>query len=112
MVVASFSVKHLLISCIPTNSKLATDCWRAEKYEHNHRLRLAARMKLPGQAWLEFRVDGDGSHSVIRQTAVFDPRGLLGRAYRYISWPVHRILFAGMLRQIGRVARGGSQVFV
>jgi uncharacterized protein YbjT (DUF2867 family) len=37
---------------------------------------------------------------------------LLGRAYWYISWPVHRILFPGMLKQIGRVARGGSQVLV
>jgi hypothetical protein len=64
-------------------------------------------MKLPGRAWLEFRVDGQGSTSVIRQTAVFDPRGLLGRAYWYASYPVHRILFAGMLKQIARVARGG-----
>jgi uncharacterized protein YbjT (DUF2867 family) len=88
------------------------DCWRVEAYEMNHRLRLAAQMKLPGRAWLEFRVGGDGSNSVIRQTAVFDPRGLLGRAYWYISWPVHRLLFPGMLKQIGRIARGGSQVAV
>ena len=88
------------------------DCWQVEAFEANSRLRLAARMRLPGRAWLEFRVDADGSKSVIRQTAVFDPRGLLGRAYWYISWPLHRILFPGMLKQIGRVARGGSQVFV
>jgi uncharacterized protein YbjT (DUF2867 family) len=83
------------------------DCWQVEACEANHRLLLAARMKLPGRAWLEFRVDGQGSTSVIRQTAVFDPRGLLGRAYWYASYPVHRILFAGMLKQIARVARGG-----
>jgi hypothetical protein len=59
----------------------AVDCWRVEAHETNHRLRLAARMKLPGRAWLEFRVDRDGSNSVIRQTAVFDPRGRLRRAY-------------------------------
>jgi len=88
------------------------DCWQVQAYEPNHRLLLSARMKLPGRAWLEFRVDRDGSNSVIRQTAVFDPRGLLGRAYWYISWPVHRILFPGMLNGIGRVARGGSQVVV
>jgi hypothetical protein len=86
------------------------DCWQVEALEANHRLRLAARMKLPGRAWLEFRVDESSSSSVIRQTAVFDPRGLLGRAYWYITWPVHRILFAGMLKQIGRVARSGSEV--
>jgi uncharacterized protein YbjT (DUF2867 family) len=88
------------------------DCWQVEAVEANRRLRLAARMKLPGRAWLEFCVDGSGSNSVIRQTAVFDPRGLLGRAYWYLTWPVHRILFAGMLKQIGRVARGGSEVVV
>jgi uncharacterized protein YbjT (DUF2867 family) len=83
------------------------DCWQVEACEANHRLLLAARMKLPGRAWLEFRVDGRGSTSVIRQTAVFDPRGLLGRAYWYASYPVHRILFAGMLNRIAGVARGG-----
>jgi uncharacterized protein YbjT (DUF2867 family) len=86
------------------------DCWQVEAYEPNHRLRLAARMKLPGRAWLEFRVRSDGLSSVIRQTAVFDPRGLLGRAYWYISWPVHRILFPGMLKRIGQVARSGPVV--
>ncbi len=88
------------------------DCWQVEAYEKNHRLRLAARMKLPGRVWLEFRVDRNGSNSVIQQTAVFDPRGLLGRAYWYLSWPVHRILLPGMLQQIGRVAWGGSPVIV
>ena len=88
------------------------DCWQVEACDANHRLLLAARMKLPGRAWLEFRVDGKGSHSVIRQTAVFDPRGLLGRAYWYVSYPVHRILFAGMLNKIGQLARAGAEVVV
>jgi hypothetical protein len=83
------------------------DCWQVEAYDANHRLLLAARMKLPGRAWLEFRVTGNGSTSVIRQTAVFDPRGLLGRTYWYVSYPVHRILFPGMLNKIGQLARGG-----
>jgi uncharacterized protein YbjT (DUF2867 family) len=88
------------------------DCWNVEAYEANHRLLLAARMRLPGRAWLEFRVDRSDSHSVIRQTAIFDARGLLGRAYWYVTYPVHRILFAGMLKQIGRVAQGSSEVVV
>ena len=88
----------------------SVDCWQVEAYEPNHRLRLAARMKLPGRAWLEFRVRRDGLSSVIRQTAVFDPRGLAGRAYWYGSWPVHRILFPGMLKRIGQVARSGPVV--
>ena len=88
------------------------DCWQVAACDANRRLLLAARMRLPGRAWLEFRVDGKGSHSVIRQTAVFDPRGLLGRAYWYISYPVHRILFAGMLDKIGQLARAGAEVVV
>ncbi len=88
------------------------DCWNVAAYEANHRLLLAARMRMPGRAWLEFRVDGSDSDSVIRQTAIFDPRGLLGRAYWYVTYPVHRILFAGMLKQIGRVAQGSSEVVV
>jgi hypothetical protein len=88
------------------------DCWQVKVYEPNRRLLLAARMKLPGRAWLEFRVDGKGSNSVIRQTAVFDPRGLLGRAYWYVSYPVHRILFPGMLHKIGQLALAASEVVV
>jgi hypothetical protein len=86
------------------------DCWRVEAYDPDRRLLLAALMKLPGRAWLEFRVEADGPNTVIRQTAVFDPRGVLGRLYWYASWPVHRIVFPGMLERIGRIARSGSPV--
>ena len=57
------------------------DCWRVvEAYEPDARLRLAAEMKVPGRAWLQFDVTprDDGS-STVRQTAVFDARGLCGR---------------------------------
>ena len=86
------------------------DCWCVQAHEANHLLLLTARMRLPGRAWLEFRVEGRGSTSVIRQTAVFDPRGLLGRAYWYATYPVHRVLFAGMLTRIGWAASGGAEV--
>jgi hypothetical protein len=88
------------------------DCWQVEDYEANHRLRLAARMKMPGRAWLEFRVDTRDSNSEIRQIAIFDPLGVAGRAYWYVTWPVHRILFPAMLKQIGRAAGGGAGVVV
>ena len=48
----------------------ALDCWRVEVFEPNHRLRLAAEMKLPGRAWLEFEVTGQACGSTIRQTAI------------------------------------------
>jgi hypothetical protein len=57
-------------------------------------------MKLPGRAWLEFEVDGEATGSTIRQTAMFDPVGLLGLTYWYAVYPLHHAVFAGMLRGI------------
>ena len=76
------------------------DFWRVEAFEPHHRLRLAAEMKLPGRAWLEFEVTGDLNGSMIRQTATFDPRGLMGRAYWYTVLPLHQFVFNGMLKGI------------
>jgi len=59
-----------------------------------------AEMRLPGRAWLEFEVTGDHVSSTIRQTAIFDPRGWAGLAYWYLSYPLHRVMFAKMLRSI------------
>jgi uncharacterized protein YbjT (DUF2867 family) len=80
------------------------DFWRVEAVEPDQRLRLQAEMKLPGRAWLEFEVTPDGDGSVIRQTAVFDPVGLLGLAYWYALYPIHRFVFRGMLDGIARAA--------
>jgi uncharacterized protein YbjT (DUF2867 family) len=76
------------------------DFWRVDVIEPNHRLRLTAEMKLPGRAWLEFEVTGDSRGSIIRQTATFDPVGLLGRSYWYAVYPLHQLVFQGMLRGI------------
>ncbi len=79
----------------------ALDFWRVEAFEPDRRLRLAAEMKIPGRAWLQFEVDPVGSQdSAIRQTAIFDPAGLSGLVYWYALYPVHRWIFAGMLRTI------------
>ena len=80
------------------------DFWRVEQYEPNRRLLLAAEMKLPGRAWLEFEVKPSGNGSAIHQTAVFDPVGVLGLLYWYGIYPLHRRVFRGMLREIGRRA--------
>ncbi|MBM3858219.1 MAG: SDR family oxidoreductase [Verrucomicrobia bacterium] len=81
------------------------DCWRVEAIEPGRRLRLAAEMKLPGRAWLEFVVEPAGTGAVIRQTAIFDPVGLWGLLYWYAVWPLHQLVFAGMLRAISRASR-------
>lgn len=80
------------------------DLWRVEALDPDHRLRLVSEMKLPGRAWLEFEVTGEGSSSTIRQTAIFDPIGLFGKAYWYALYPLHRVVFDGMLRGIAHGA--------
>lgn len=82
----------------------ALDFWRVEAFEPGHLLRLQAEMKLPGRAWLEFAVTAGEDGSTIRQTAIFDPLGLLGLAYWYSLYPLHRMIFAGMLRALVRAA--------
>jgi len=82
------------------------DWWRVEAIEPDRRLRLFAEMKLPGRAWLEFEVQAEGAagqgtgRSSIRQTAIFDPVGLLGLAYWYALYPVHWFIFDRMLVRI------------
>ena len=62
-------------------------------------------MRLPGRAWLQFEVDGEGSGSTIRQTAIFHPTGPLGTAYWYGLFPVHSWIFRGMLARIADAAQ-------
>lgn len=90
----------------PTTLRLGdtVDFWRVEALEPDRRLRLAAEMKVPGRAWLEFEVTRTETGSTIRQTAIFDPVGLVGRAYWYMLFPLHQLVFGGMLRGIARAA--------
>ncbi len=83
----------------------ALDFWRVEQFEPDRCLRLVAEMKVPGRAWLQFEVEPIDSQpnsggSNICQTAIFDPAGLGGLIYWYALYPVHRWIFAGMLRAI------------
>lgn len=87
----------------------AVDFWRVEAFEPGRRLLLSAEMKLPGKAWLEFEVSGSGASSTIRQTATFDALGVRGKAYWYVLYPAHILVFAGMLRGIARAAMTGHE---
>jgi hypothetical protein len=82
------------------------DFWRVAAFEPDRKLTLAAEMKVPGRAWLDFEVQATGTGSTIRQTAIFDPKGLFGLLYWYLSFPLHQLVFAGMLRNIA--AAGAS----
>ncbi|MDH3290949.1 MAG: SDR family oxidoreductase [Gemmatimonadota bacterium] len=80
------------------------DFWRVEAVEPDRLLGLFAEMKLPGRAWLQFEVQETPKGSTIRQTAIFDPVGLLGLLYWYALYPLHTLVFRGMLRGLARAA--------
>lgn len=60
------------------------------------RLLLFAEMKLPGEAWLEFKIVGN----MLVQSATFRPKGVLGRAYWYSVLPFHGFIFKGLLNEL------------
>ncbi|MEH0007185.1 MAG: SDR family oxidoreductase [Flavobacteriales bacterium] len=73
------------------------DFWRvlyADKAQG--RLLLFAEMKLPGEAWLEFKVTG----GVLWQTATFRPKGIGGRLYWYWAYPLHAVIFRGLIAKL------------
>ena len=75
------------------------DFWRVLYANRNEkRLLLYAEMKLPGEAWLEFKV----SDNTLYQTATFRPRGLFGRVYWYAVMPFHGIIFNGMIKNLAK----------
>ena len=80
------------------------DSFRVESIEPNRHLRLISEMHLFGRAWLEFEVTGAGSSTTIRQTAIFDPVGLIGQVYWYSLYLPHQLVFSGMLRGIAKAA--------
>ena len=81
----------------------ALDFWRVEAAEPPRTMRLRAEMKVPGRAWLEFQaIRRSPSETLLTQTAFFEPKGLLGLAYWYVLYPVHSLIFSGL---IGRLAK-------
>ncbi len=83
----------------------ALDFWRVVGFERDRRLSLRAEMRLPGEALLEFQIEAlGGGRCLLRQTALFQPRGLFGLLYWYSVVPLHHIVFRGMLLGIEREA--------
>ena len=80
------------------------DFWRVEAFEQDRLLRLVAELKSPGRVWLQFEVDDDPAGAILCLTAIFDPHGLVGLVYWYALYPIHYLIFEGMLRRIGRAA--------
>jgi hypothetical protein len=79
----------------------ALDFWRVEALEPPHLLRLRAEMKLPGKAWLQFQlVPRANGGCLLSQTAIFTPKGLSGLLYWYGLYPIHGLIFSGLINQI------------
>lgn len=75
------------------------DFWRVLYANKNEgRLLLFAEMKLPGEAWLEFKI----IENELVQTATFRPLGLMGRLYWFSVLPLHCLIFKGMLKKLTR----------
>jgi len=81
------------------------DFWRVEVVDPPRRLRLRAEMKVPGNAWLTFNISPTESGVQINQTAEFYPRGLMGLIYWYGIYPIHALVFRGMIRGIALKAK-------
>jgi hypothetical protein len=85
------------------------DFWRVETLVPDQLLRLRAEMKVPGKAWLQFEIiPQDKSWVCIRQTAYYEPKGLIGQLYWYVLYPIHIVIFQGMITTIAHKAEALS----
>jgi len=81
------------------------DFWRVEAVEPGRLIRLRAEMRVPGRAWLEFQSLPQASgQTLLTQTAFFEPKGLFGLLYWYALYPIHALIFSGLIRRIGERA--------
>jgi len=79
------------------------DFWRVDALVPDQLLRLRAEMKVPGKAWLQFEIIPQGASEIrIIQTAFYEPKGLMGYLYWYVLYPIHRVIFQGMITAIAR----------
>ncbi|MGZ3616132.1 MAG: DUF2867 domain-containing protein [Ktedonobacteraceae bacterium] len=81
------------------------DFWRVEALVPDQLLRLRAEMKVPGKAWLQFEIiPQNETRFRIIQTAFYEPDGLLGLLYWYVLYPIHTVIFQGMIAAIAHKA--------
>ena len=83
----------------------ALDFWRVEAVDPGKMIRLRAEMKVPGRAWLEFQAEDEArGGTLLTQTAFFEPKGLFGLLYWYALYPVHSLIFSGLIRMLANHA--------
>ena len=74
--------------------------WRVEDLKHDEMLLLRAEMKLPGRAWLEFRIDKVECKNRLSVKGYYQTQGIVGKIYWYIFLPFHNIIFNDLIKQI------------
>lgn len=77
------------------------DFWKVVDIQENKRLLLYAQMKVPGRAWLEFKIDEDK----LIQSAYFYPKGVFGRLYWYLLVPLHYFVFRNLIKSVLKKAK-------
>lgn len=88
----------------------ALDFWRVESVQFPNLIRLRAEMKIPGDAWLQFKVIPQGEkRTQLVQTAYFAPKGLAGLLYWYLLYPIHSLVFSGLINALVRQSISASR---
>lgn len=99
------------VRLIPLQAGDEVDFWRVRKVSES-RLLLRAEMKVPGKAWLQFCFAPlEDGRTELRSIASFEPRGLFGRLYWWSLYPLHQLIFSGMLRAITKLAESRSRSY-
>jgi len=81
----------------------AIDFWRVEAVEPGRLLRLRSEIKAPGQLWLQFELSPcEEGKTQLNQTLFYAPKGLWGLLYWYLFYPLHNIVFSGLIRKIAK----------
>jgi len=87
----------------------ALDFWRVEEVQPGRLLRLRAEMRVPGRAWLQFEVKTDPAGGAqMEQTAFFAPKGLAGQMYWALIYPLHALIFSGLIRRVAEAAESDA----
>lgn len=88
------------------------DFWRVEEAQPPRLLRLRSEMKAPGQLWLQFEIrPTSGQETLLVQTLFYVPKGLLGLLYWYLFYPLHAVVFSGLVTKVAEeaAAEGGRK---
>jgi hypothetical protein len=87
------------------------DFWRVEEVVPGERISLRAEMKLPGRAWLQFILLPESrERTLLSCVAWFEPRGLAGEVYWGLLYPIHALIFRGMVRAVARKSENNFRI--